>query len=264
MRDTKPYELAEKEWLNSVVSIRELAEKYGIQREVFSGWMLAKGYNIENKRAKRSFNTDYFDCIDTEEKAYWLGFLFADGAITQERKSYSIELSLKLDDADHVRKFAKAVGKEYVNTKSTYRCRCIVGSKHMFNTLCSYGCTPRKSLTLQFPDKSIFADESLIRHFIRGYVDGDGCLSYGNKQHTKASISILGTENFLTGIQEIYGSSKNLHNNARNQDITKVLDYNNRQAYEFAKWLYEDATVYLDRKYEKYLDYCRLYRERYR
>lgn len=255
------YELAEQEYSSSYIGIRELSKKYNLDRGKLSGWLLAKGFLNENRRAKKSFNVNYFDSIDTEEKAYWLGFLFADGAITKSNKSYSIELSLKIDDFMHVENFAKCVNKEYVNNNSTYRSRCILGSKHMFNTLVSYGCTTKKSLTLKFPDKNIFKDESLIKHFIRGYVDGDGCLSYGNKQHTTSCVSMLGTKNFLDGIQKEYGSNKNYTKNNKSQDITLVLAYNCKQGFEFAKWLYQDATIYLDRKYKRFLDYCRLYQK---
>lgn len=259
--DITQYELAEQEYANSSISIRELADKYNIQRQVFTGWLLAKGWPCINRRAKRSFNTDFFDSIDTEEKAYWLGFLFADGAITQHKKSYNIELSLKIDDAEHVKKYAKAIGKEYVNCKSTYRCRCILGSKHMFDILYSYGCTPRKSLTLKFPSNTIFKNDDLIRHFIRGYVDGDGCISYASKDHKKMCVSILGTKDFLDGIQKHYGSSKNYSKNSKNQDTTLVVQFSTRQGLDFLNWLYKDATIYLERKYKKYEEYCRLYQE---
>ena len=121
-----------------------------------TGWLLAKGYTIYNRRANKSANIHYFDVIDTEDKAYWLGFLFADGAITKHDVSYHIELSLQISDKEHVEKFAKALNKTKVNNNSTYRSRCAIGSKHMFETLEKYGCTCRKSLTLQFPDLSIF------------------------------------------------------------------------------------------------------------
>lgn len=259
MRDIKQYELAEKEYANSIVGIRELVKKYNLERGVFTGWLLAKGYKIENRRAMKSFNIHYFDKIDTEEKAYWLGFLFADGAITQHKKSYDIELSLNINDKEHVEKYAKAIGKDYVNNNSTYRSRCIVGSKHMFNILSSYGCTTKKSLTLKFPNESIFEDKSLIRHFIRGYFDGDGCLSFGNKEHTIPAVSILGTEDFLNGIQLIYKSNKNLRNNSKGQNITKVLSYSTNEAFAFIDWLYKDSTIYLERKYNRYKEFCRLY-----
>ena len=89
---------AEEEYAQSPISIRELCQKYPVQRQTLTGWLLAKGYNIENKRAMKSFNIHYFDEIDTEEKAYWLGFLFADGSVTRYKNSYDIELSLKIED----------------------------------------------------------------------------------------------------------------------------------------------------------------------
>lgn len=255
------YELAEQEYANSYIGIRELSKKYNLDRGKLSGWLLAKGFLNENRRAKKSFDVDYFDSIDTEEKSYWLGFLFADGAITQYKHSYDIELSLKIDDHKHVEKFAKCVNKEYVNNNSTYRSRCILGSKHMFDILNSYGCTTKKSLTLKFPKINIFKDKNLIRHFIRGYVDGDGCLSYCNKQHTNICVSILGTKDFLDGIQREYSSNHKYSKNNKLQDTTLVLSYSCKSGFIFTKWLYENSTIYLDRKYKKFLEYCRLYQK---
>lgn len=260
----KKYELAEQEYVNSPIGIRELSKRYNINRAVFTGWLLAKGHIIQNKRASKSFNIHYFDSIDTEEKAYWLGFLFADGAITKSRSSYAIELSLKKDDYEHVKLFAKAIEKEHVIESDNYRMRCVIGNKHMFEKLESYGCTRRKSLTLKFPNYSIFKDTSLIRHFIRGYVEGDGCLSYCDKAHTKPSISILGTYDFLSGIQLYYGSEQSTNYKANGNPLTRTLCFSGKSGYKFAKWLYEDANVYLKRKYERYREYCRLYEESYK
>ena len=256
----KNYEIAEKEYANSYTGIRELSKKYKLNRGILSGWLLAKGFSLNNRRASKSFNTSYFDSIDTEEKAYWLGFLFADGAIGKYKTSYNIELSLCIDDKSHVERFAKSIGKMYTAV-SKYRTRCSIGSKHMYEILSSYGCTQRKSLTLTFPKESIFKNKELIRHFIRGYVEGDGCLTYSDKQHTKPYISILGTSSFLNGIQNYYKSNKKLQNNSKNQEITKVLSYSGKSAYIFAKFLYDDCSIYLDRKYKRYKEYCRLYEE---
>lgn len=258
MRDVKNFEIAEKEYATTTIGIRELAKKYKFDRCVFTGWLLAKGYNIYNKRAEKSANVHYFDNIDNEEKSYWLGFLFADGALSTNGKSYNIELGLKLEDVDHVKNFAKAVNKEHIIIDS-YRARCIIGSKHMFEVLSNYGCTTKKSLTLTFPNVNIFKDKSLIKDFIRGYVDGDGCLSWGNKKHTKCLVSILGTKNFLNGIINIFPPTCKLRKNNKNQDITLVLTYNGRLGFDFCSYLYKNATVYLKRKYERYTQYCRLY-----
>lgn len=252
------YELAEKEYANSSSSIRELSTKYNIPRQTFQGWLLAKGYNITNRRASKNFNVNYFDIINTEEKAYWLGFLFADGALTQNNKSYHIELSLKIEDSSHVKKFAKAINKDKVVDK-IYRTRCILGSKHLFNTLTNYGCTIRKSLTLKFPNINIFKNENLIRHFIRGYFDGDGCISYSNKEHTYPIVTVLGTKEFLDGIQKIYNSNHKYSNANKNQEITKQLSFSGKSAINFMHWLYKDSKIYLERKFNRYKECCRLY-----
>lgn len=256
--DIKNYELAEKEYANSSSSIRELSTKYNIPRQTFQGWLLAKGYNITNRRASKNFNVNYFDIINTEEKAYWLGFLFADGALTQNNKSYHIELSLKIEDSSHVKKFAKAINKDKIIDK-IYRTRCILGSKHLFNTLTNYGCTIRKSLTLKFPNINIFKNENLIRHFIRGYFDGDGCISYSNKEHTYPIVTVLGTREFLDGIQKIYNSNHKYSNANKNQEITKQLSFSGKSAINFMHWLYKDSKIYLERKFNRYKECCRLY-----
>ena len=99
------------------------------------------------------------------------------------------------------------LGKTSCNNKEFKRCRWGVTNKHLHTNLSILGCTPRKSLILQFPKDSIFKEskqyskKELIRHFIRGYFDGDGCISftYANKFHTKYSpiALIVGTEKFL-------------------------------------------------------------------
>lgn len=208
MKATKEIlELAEKEYANSKESIRNIAKKYNIDRFIITGWLLAKGYSVYNRRAERGFNVNFFDSIDSEEKAYWLGFMYADGWINKNNTSWNIGLALKLDDLSHLQKFGKAIEKEHI-TFSKVACKISLGSKHMFNTLRNYGCVERKSLILQFPKEEIFVSKNLIRHFIRGYFDGDGCVSYTNKNHTSYSVSILGTKQFLEKLKE-YTNIKN-------------------------------------------------------
>ena len=221
----------------------------------------------------------YFDRIDTEEKAYWLGFLWADGNISKPKRTvkekekpfYRIEISLKYEDVDHLLKFKKAINaetnikKSHTNFPQKERCRLQFNSKHMWEVLNSYGCTPCKSLTLKFPNPSIFLDKSLIKDFIRGYVDGDGCLSYANANHTKAILSILGTEDVLTNLQHwlpLEFENEIFSRKDENSNV-KVLSFNGHRAYYVANYLYKDCNVCLKRKYDKYVEYCRLYEESY-
>lgn len=79
----------------------------------------------------------------------------------------------------------KCKGKEFK------RCRWGIVNKHLWNVLNNYGCTPKKSNTLLFPNIEIFKDRALIIPFIRGYFDGDGCLT---NRKTKPKASFLGTD----------------------------------------------------------------------
>jgi intein/homing endonuclease len=148
-----------------------------------------------------------FDSIDTEEKAYWLGFIYADGCIGSSDNS--LEISLKSSDSEHLEKFNSfikgpsnkvKIGNVKCGDKICERCRWAIHNFHIHEVLNSYGCVPAKSLILEFPNESIFKNKSLIRHFIRGYWDGDGCLSYCDKKHLCPNASVLGTENFLSSM----------------------------------------------------------------
>lgn len=126
------------------------------------------------RNSKRPFKNRYiFDKIDTEEKAYWLGFLYADGSVGS--KEDKIELSLAACDYNHIQKFKDFIG---LDNKISYRkkqnaYRYSFRDKTFKEVLIKQGCVPKKSLILTFPTIDQVPVE-LIRHFIRGYFDGDG------------------------------------------------------------------------------------------
>lgn len=218
-------------------------------------------------------NYNYFDSIDTEEKAYWLGFIFADGNISKsermykgklKRGNYRFELSLKAEDKSHLEKFAKAIGfnKEVKISKAVNRanrCRLYFNNKHLWTILNSYGCTPNKSLTLTFPKLEIFLNKELIKHFIRGYIDGDGSICYRNAVHTDFQLRILGTENFLTILQQQLPLEKQ---NKLHKDINIFeLCFSGSRGLYVCNYLYKNSNIHLDRKYSRYIEYSRLYQE---
>jgi hypothetical protein len=223
-------------------------------------------------------NYNYFDSIDTEEKAYWLGFIFADGNISkpykmvngkQKNGTYRLEVSLCSEDYEHLDKLRVAlnIDKPLNVTKTNYaysqRCRLYFQNKHMWSTLNSYGCTPQKSLTLRFPNPNIFKDKKLIKHFIRGYVDGDGCLSFADKNRKEAQLQILGTEQFLTELQHWLPLEFENKIYSKEGANVKALVFNQKRAFYVANYLYKDATLFLERKQNRYKEYCRLYLEEY-
>lgn len=263
------------------IQAQEICSKYKISHETFSKYMKDYIGIPIRARKKANFLETYFDKIDNENKAYFLGFMWADGYINSSpidnekpKNIYSIEITLQLRDKEILEKFRSELQtprplKEDLSTtgiRKFPRCRLAVNSQHMWNTLNNYGCTPRKSLTEKFPNESIFIEsdkyskEDLIRHFIRGYFDGDGCVSWANKEHTIPNIQLLGTYEFLTtaltyfpeGLRDL--TIRHNHNNPG--EVIRFVNTSNSKAKKFLHYIYKNSTIYLTRKYERYIALC--------
>lgn len=275
LRQPKKFNLEEiKNLYLSGVPIHVIATKLGSYEGTISKKLKAMGIEIKHSGIAK-FNEHIFDSIDTEEKAYWLGFIFADGyiaTINPEKKNYAFELSLKSTDFEHLNKFNTFMDYKGNNVKiarskhkDTFyeRCRWGISNEHLWNTLNNYGCTPKKSLTLKFPDKSIFVEselyskEELIRHFIRGYFDGDGTLTYSNKEHSVPESGFAGTKEFLEGISE-YIPEKLLIVQRTNSN-TYYMNSSYRKSITLLHYLYDNSNIYLDRKYKLFEHFCRSY-----
>ena len=204
--------------------------------------------------------------MNTEEQFYWLGFMYADGNISKEGNR--IEMRLSINDINHLEKFRK-----FLQLTTEIRtgeingikfCHLSVRNKHLWNKLNSLGCVPNKSLILNFPKIQLFTKKEYILHFIRGYIDGDGCLSLTkDNDKIRTRISIIGTESFLTSVNKIFGNKGYLRSKETNNYKNKAfeLKFSDLPSRKLARYLYENATVYLDRKYERFLEYCRLEEE---
>ena len=229
-----------------------------------------QGVTIVNRHNETKFNENVFDSIDTEEKAYWLGFLFADGYIdssplcSNKKSYYSFGLALQIRDINHLIKFNKFMQHNknniitYTNDPIRPSCRWCVQNKHLWEILNALGHTPQKSLTLEFPKLEIFKDKSLIRHFIRGYFDGDGCFTY-EKEHNqvlghymKPRLGFIGTKMFLSELEKQIGIKCRWNHDKRHKGVTWYIWYNREESYQLMRWLYDDCSIYLDRKYNLY------------
>ena len=136
----------------------------------------------------------------------------------------------------------------------SYRCRVAFANKHLWHILNNYGCTPRKSLTLKFPNIEIFKDNSLIKHFIRGYFDGDGCFtryiySSGN---VVPHVSFMGTPEFLQELGKLIPTNFSIRKDKRLTDQTIWYDFGVDASVTMINFMYSNANIYLDRKYTLY------------
>lgn len=231
--------------------LKDLSLKYNIKYDTISKNIRKMGI-ITNPHGKISLNSNIFKIIDTEEKAYWLGFLYADGSIYKDLKGhYRFELGLQEKDVKHIEKFKSFIQSKHKikYREKTKSYRISFNDSEFSNNLIKLGCIPKKSLILKFPTEQQVS-LNLIPHFIRGYFDGDGYLSKPPKQLT---VDILGTNEFLTTLTSYINSkNKKLKKDKRHINNTFIFSLYGDNARNFLKFIYKDATVFLDRKKELY------------
>ena len=196
----------------------------------------------------------HFEIIDTEEKAYWLGFLYADGSVGSSDNR--IELGLAEKDLKHIEKFKDFIG---LDNKISYREKT-KSYRYSFKSipckadLIKQGCVPKKSLILKFPSEQQ-VPKKLLRHFIRGYFNGDGWFT--NTENC-FQVGLIGTESFIEGFLdsiEIENKNNKIFDVHRENGAKRYVFSAYKDVLNFLNWIYKDSTIYLDRKYENYLDF---------
>jgi hypothetical protein len=213
---------------------------------------------VDRKNSKKYYYfDDIFNIIDNEEKAYWLGFLYADGYV-RTRIGVGSELRLKLSvvDKEHLIKFRQFISSdiniplvynEYKNSK-TYKIS--INSNKIVNDLINKGCVNKKSNIIEFPN---FLDKELTPHFIRGYFDGDGSISFSDNQICLNFVS--GSKNFLEELSnklEIEANCKKANLLGSSEKFKYIQFSAKSDLYKLYSYLYENSTVYLERKMKKY------------
>jgi hypothetical protein len=214
---------------------------------------------------KYTKNERMFETIDTEDKAYWLGFLAADGHVSDDGR---LHLKLSTNDIGHLEKYKKfaeyngpieirecLLGKNIrrFGKKQKYKTALLrISSRKICADLRRYNIIPRKSLVLEFPN---CLSDNLVPHYLRGYIDGDGCWYVNDRKYNDATLAILSTESFLNRIQDIlFGRNliERIYKLKRPSKIYKLEIRGRRLTSKIAEWLYSNSTIFLDRK-RKYL-----------
>jgi intein-encoded DNA endonuclease-like protein len=209
-----------------------------------------RGENRVNKTYYRKWglNESFFNLIDDEYKAYFLGLLYADGSINKDK---SITLGLHKQDINILIKFNDILGykkplkyHEGVNNNMVV---VVINSHQMYNDLIDKGCVNKKTFKLVFPSEKI-VPKHLIRHFIRGYFDGDGCMYIAKKSYNNYA-NFLSTHDFLMGLGDYIGLKYHL----RQKDNIWSLFYRTKDRLLILKdFLYENSNIYFKRKKDKF------------
>ena len=255
-------------FLNQGVSRNQISKKFNCDICVINRILLENNIDYANHQNKYGrkyfFDQHYFQYINTEEKAYWLGFLYADGYITGQNV---FGCGLQLNDKEHLIKFLTAI------QCSSYDCISIEENSVRFsltdelfvNHLIDKGFTHQKS----YDTSTIIWDsipDNYKKDFIRGLWDGDG---YVSKTAQNANITgmVSNNKNLLLKIIDYF--NENFGENFTNiviSDGYPRIRLAAVKAYKVCCLLYQNSTVYLERKYQAYLNLnppCPKYNKKY-
>lgn len=248
------------------LSIHKISKHLSIDRRLIAKLLKNEGISQRNKsQSRRQYTLDetYFDNISNEYAAYFLGLLYADGCNSLDRRR--IEIALQEGDHDILEKFNIALNHNkklvFHDAKGVHKnhYRLTIGSKYMAYKLNELGCVPAKSLKLTFPEW--LTDDDLIRHFIRGYFDGDGSLYCSIKKNKKTPTfgwSIVSTKLFCHSVSKILeeklGVHFYMHASSSNGITHSLRSGGNLQVHKIMTWLYRDASIFIIRKHDKYLE----------
>lgn len=216
---------------------------------------------IQRRIKKHKVNFNFFKTW-SPDMAYVLGFIGADGNICHSGRGHSLQVAC--DDKDVIEKIKIVLSYEgpiyqkiRENGKISYSLR--ICDQIIFHDLQKLGITERKSLTLTPPRMP----KSLIRHFIRGYFDGDGSVYLNNRPYkSKLGVAIYTASKYMS--EFLYQRLKLLFKNSYNGTVRMRLahqktpyyciSFGQKSASKFFIYMYKDANVYLERKYNKFIE----------
>jgi hypothetical protein len=254
-------------YINSGETITSLGVIYNVYACSIHRLLKRNNVKIKDKseiRRKYNVNSDYFKIIDSNEKAYFLGLLYADGNLSST--DYNVKISLIVGDVSILEKFKSNLNydgqiKNIIYEDKGFKNQKLlcISNMYLHEDLIKLGCTPKKSLTLKFPSVHMVKEE-FQSHFIRGYFDGDGSIfmKKSDKKESQRCVSFCGTEEFMTDIKRILTSKCQLRNNEVHKHIKSNAFYykvgGNLQVDRIFGYLYKDANgLYLERKFNKFL-----------
>ena len=247
---TKEQELEIIQKRNSGEKRKDIIKEYGISDRHYQNVIIENGGELNKRICKYDFNENYFENIDTEDKAYFLGFIVADGSVNEKR------LNISQKEPDVLYSFGKYIklidGVRKHTNRNIYHIN--ITSEKLINDLKVLGIYQNKTMVVKYPNIPI----NLEHHFMRGVFDGDGCISIHKKKEGSRDTSDRGQVNMCSGSVEfietyvdrlniIAGITKNKIRTPKGTYC--VIDWGSFADIErFYNLFYKDATVYLERK----------------
>lgn len=252
LNDDEIYDL----YVNKGLKVLEIAKLFHTRTTNISSILKKFGILPIKNRGKIFRNTieDYFENIDNEYKAYFLGFITADGSITKRKDredSYTLRIEIKESDYYLLDIFRKEIGYEGKISKINRDSVCYkisINSQKMTHDLMNYGVVPNKTYLMNRIYKN-FSNSELFRHYLRGIFDGDGCITkLKNKNYYMANIT-----EYSEDLIYDYSSTINNFLGLKNNKIIYTgsafrYSWNGEKAILLHDFLYKNSNIYLERK----------------
>lgn len=246
-------------------TLDEVAEITGSHRAAIYRYLKMKGLMRNRSKAnllwskRNQKNVDFFSVIDNQDKAYWIGFIAADGYVRIKGEGRTLYVELSSVDKEHLVKFAnifdRKIQERTRKQRSGYLSNmvyCTVCCASLCNDLMEKGIIPRKSYSDNLKTVMDHIPDGFMNHFVRGYFDGDGSIHFDKKK--SAHLSFVSNYGFLERLRAeilryVSVSCPVIKKMSRGNGIAHNLTWEgNNQAFKLAQWLYQDASIYLKRK----------------
>jgi|ERR1035437_490442 intein-encoded DNA endonuclease-like protein len=243
---------------NSGLSLREVSKLFDVSFKPIM--RILKNNNVARRQSAYTLDECYFNNIDTPEKAYILGLLYADGGLRED--AYSISITLQEKDKDILDKINKLLGSDrvlYFTPKPNEKCQnyytlCIC-NKQMCSDLIKHGVTQNKTFLLRLPQ----IDNKLFFDFIRGYFDGDGYVYFDKRRAKTGSWGIVSNKIFCEDIKRhldtLNINSRIYIHSTRNPLSAELRIGKCSELEKIFSLMYNNSTIHFDRKYNKFSDF---------
>lgn len=242
-----------------------LAQRYNVNRSTIEN--ILKKYDqksLYKHPRKYNLNENYFNEINSEEKAYFLGLLYADGYNNEDKGA--VALQLQEGDVKIIKELVNALNYEgdigFIRKRKPHhsnKARLSISSITLSKSLAKKGCVQCKSLILKFPTQKIVPNH-LLKHFIRGYFDGDGSVSFSKPK--KITVTITSSDFFCKILKNKIFNSLKIKSSIQNYKYSKAKTLRisgNRICLLFLDWIYDGCFFRLDRKFEKFKEIINSY-----
>lgn len=258
---------AAKYYSENEISIINCAKKFKIGKNTLYDYLKENNLikNDKNYQKDITYDKNFFDSIDNEEKAYWLGFIMADGYTKLGKNNNPAQMTIEIGkkDIEILNAFKKSIKSNHIireRSRKTYTgkiseiCSITISSQHLTSKLISYGVIPNKTY-IGFINEEIFSDnEELIFHYLRGYSDGDGTIN--KRKGNYVFKLVIKSKSILDTISNWIKKYCNIDPKITIwEDAYRLSVQNKKDYFIFLEKLYKNANIYLDRKYQNYLSH---------